>query len=470
MEPYELSLSDAAAAIAATELSPVELTDSVLGRIEAVEGDLNAFVTVTADLARASAAAAAEEIAHGGHRGPLHGIPIALKDLYDTAGVLTTSSSAVRATYVPERDSAVAERFAAAGAVLVGKTHTHEFAYGATTPTTRNPWDTTRVPGGSSGGSGAAVAAGECMVGMGSDTGGSIRIPASVCGVVGLKPTYGRVSRRGVASLSWSLDHVGPLTRTVRDAALTLNALAGYDRADPGSVDRPVPDFTALIGRDLTGMRVGVPTTYFTERLQDDVRASVAASVARLEALGATLVEVEVPMASQMAAVEWGLMLPEASAYHQEALRATPELFTAETRGLLDIGELVLATDYIKAQRVRGLVQAAWAEMFTSIDVLAAPTLTCTATLAGQDAVTWPDGSTESPTGTYVRFSQPANVTGLPSITVPTGVDAGGLPIGMQIVGRPFEEDVVIGVAAAYEADSGLGGQLAPLRRELATA
>jgi aspartyl-tRNA(Asn)/glutamyl-tRNA(Gln) amidotransferase subunit A len=183
-----------------------------------------------------------------------------------------------------------------------------------------------------------------------------------------------------------------------------------------------------------------------------------------------SLVEVEIPMASQLAAVEWGLMLPEASAYHQEALRATPELFTAETRGLLDIGELVLATDYLKAQRVRGLVQAAWAEMFSSIDVLAAPTLTCTATVAGEETVTWPDGSTESPTGTYVRFSQPANVTGLPSITVPTGVDSAGLPIGMQVMGRPFEEDVIISVAAAYEADSGLGGQLAPLRRELASA
>ncbi|WP_369070227.1 amidase [Kineococcus terrestris] len=470
MEPYELTLSDAAAAIAARELSPVELTDSVLARIDSVEADITAFVTVTEDRARAAAAAAEAEIAASGPRGPLHGIPVALKDLYDTAGVLTTSSSRVRADHVPNTDSAVAERFAAAGAVTVGKTHTHEFAYGATTPTTRNPWDTTRVPGGSSGGSGAAVAAGECMVGMGSDTGGSIRIPAAVCGVVGLKPTYGRVSRRGVASLSWSLDHVGPLTRTVRDAAITLNAIAGYDRADPGSADVPVPDFTALIGRDVTGLRVGVPTDYFTERLQPEVQASVAAAVARLGELGAELVEVEVPMASRIGAVEWGLMLPEATAYHQETLRSVPELYTEETRALLEVGEFVLATDYLKAQRLRTLVQAAWKELFSTIDVLAAPTLTCTATVAGEPEVVWPDGVREGTTTTYVRFSQPANVTGLPSITVPTGFDSAGLPIGMQVMGRPFEEDVVCGVAAAYEAVSGFAGQLAPLHREMAPA
>ncbi|WP_432571305.1 amidase [Kineococcus sp. SYSU DK005] len=468
MEPYELSLAAAAAQIAAGELSPVELTDSVLARIDTVEGDLSAFVTVTEESARAQAAAAADEIARGGYRGPLHGIPIALKDLYETAGVLTTSSSQVRAGYVPEADSAVAEKFGAAGSIMVGKTHTHEFAYGATTPTTRNPWDTTRIPGGSSGGSGAAVAAGECMVGMGSDTGGSIRIPAAICGVVGLKPTYGRVSRRGVASLSWSLDHVGPLTRTVQDAALTMNAIAGYDRADPASVDRPVPDFTSRIGQSIEGLRVGVPTTYFTERLQEPVRDSVAAAVARLAELGASLVEVEIPMAAQIGAVEWGLMLPEASAYHQEALRASPELFTEETRALLEVGEFVLATDYIKAQRLRTLVQAAWKEMFSSIDVLAAPTLPHTAAVAGEPEVIWPDGVREGTTATYVRYSQPANVTGLPSITVPTGLDPQGLPIGMQIMGRPFEEEVIIGAAAAYEATSGLGGQLAPLHRELA--
>lgn len=470
MEPYELTLSDAATAIATGELSPVELTDSVLARIDTVEDDLTAFVTVTEDVAREQAALAAQEISRGAYRGPLHGIPIALKDLYDTAGILTTSSSAVRATYVPDADCAVAEKFSAAGAVLVGKTHTHEFAYGATTPTTRNPWDTARIPGGSSGGSGAAVAAGECMVGMGSDTGGSIRIPAALCGVVGLKPTYGRVSRRGVASLSWSLDHVGPLTRTVRDAALTLNAIAGYDRADPGSVDVPVPDFTALLGRDLRGVRVGVPTDYFTDHLQDEIRDSVAGAVRTLADLGATLVEVQVPMASQIAAVEWGLMLPEASSYHQDALRSTPELFTPETRSLLEIGEFVLATDYLKAQRVRTLVQAAWRELFEDIDVLAAPTLTHTATPAGQGEVVWPDGLRESPTTTYVRFSQPANVTGLPSITVPTGLDSTGLPMGIQFMGRPFAEDVICGVAGAYEEVTGFAGRLAPLHRELSAA
>jgi aspartyl-tRNA(Asn)/glutamyl-tRNA(Gln) amidotransferase subunit A len=460
MEPYELTLTDAAEKIKAKELSPVELTASVLGRIDAVEDKITAFVTVTAELATSAAARAEEEIAAGNYRGPLHGIPVGMKDLYETAGVATTSSSKVRADYVPERDSAVAERLLAAGSVMVGKTHTHEFAFGAVTPTTRNPWDLDRIPGGSSGGSGAAVAAGECFVGMGSDTGGSIRIPASVCGTVGLKPTYGRVSRRGVASLSWSLDHVGPLTRTVADAALVMNAIAGYDRADPASVDAPVPDFTAM--RDVTGPTIGVPTNYYTERVDPQVDAAVGAAITLLAEQGARIREIEVPLPEYILPTEWGIMLPEASAYHQQMLRDSADLYTDEVRLFLEVGELVLATDYVKALRARTLIQQRWRDVFFDIDVLIAPTLPAPAVPVDDPRVAWPDGSTESATDAYVRFSAPANVTGLPSLSLPCGFTDAGLPIGMQIVGKPFAEPTLLAVGQAYESSTDWP-KLAPL-------
>ncbi|MCU1653126.1 MAG: Amidase, partial [Pseudonocardia sp.] len=419
MEPYELTLAGAAEKIKAKELSPVELTASVLARIDAVEDKITAFATLTPDLATKAAERAEAEIAAGNYRGPLHGIPVGIKDLYETAGVATTSSSKVRADYIPTQDSAVVEKLFAAGSVMVGKTHTHEFAFGAVTPTTRNPWDLDRMPGGSSGGSGAAVAAGECFLGMGSDTGGSIRIPASVCGTVGLKPTYGRVSRRGVASLSWSLDHVGPLTRTVADAALVMNAIAGYDRADPASVDVPVPDFTATL--DVAGLRIGVPTNYYTERLDPEVAAAVSAAIAVLVEQGARTREIEIPLPQYVLPTEWAIMLPEASAYHQEMLRDKADLYTEDVRLFLEVGELVLATDYIKALRARTLIQQRWRDMFADIDVLIAPTLTTPALPVDDPQVTWPDGSTESATDSYVRFSAPANVTGLPALSVPCG-------------------------------------------------
>ena len=451
MQPYELTLAEAAEKIKAKELSPVELTESALARIESVEPKITAFATVTVDLARKAAAQAEQEITVGEYRGPLHGIPMGIKDLYETAGVATTSSSKVRSDYVPTHDSAVVEKLSAAGMVMVGKTHTHEFAFGAVTPTTRNPWDVEYVPGGSSGGSGAAVAAGECMVGMGSDTGGSIRIPASVCGTVGLKPTYGRVSRRGVASLSWALDHVGPLTRTVRDTALVMDAIAGYDRADPASVDLPVPDFTAELDAGVAGLRIGVPTNYFTDRVDPEVAQAVSSAIALLEEQGARLREVTIPLAEYIAPTEWAIMLPEASAYHQGMLREKAALYGDDVRLFLETGELVLATDYIKALRARTLIQQAWRGMFESIDVLIAPTLATPAFRVDKPEITWPDGSKEAATDAYVRLSAPANVTGLPALSVPCGFTTGGLPIGMQILGRPFSEPTLLTVGEAYE-------------------
>jgi aspartyl-tRNA(Asn)/glutamyl-tRNA(Gln) amidotransferase subunit A len=289
------------------------------------------------------------------------------------------------------------------------------------------------------------------MVGMGSDTGGSIRIPASVCGTVGLKPTYGRVSRRGVASLSWSLDHVGPLTRTVRDTALVMDAIAGYDRADPASVDVPVPDFTAELDAGVSGLTIGVPTNYYTDRVDPEVAQAVSAATALLEAQGARLREVTIPLAEYIPPTEWAIMLPEASAYHQGMLREKADLYGDDVRLYLEAGELVLATDYIKALRARTLIQQAWREMFESIDVLIAPTLPTPAFHVDNPQITWPDGSTEAATDAYVRLSAPANVTGLPALSVPCGFTTGGMPIGMQILGRPFSEPTLLTVGQAYE-------------------
>ncbi len=463
MEPFELSLTAAAAEIGARRLSPVELVDSVLARIEATEPVLGAFACVTADAAREDARRAEQEIAAGRYLGPLHGIPLGVKDLYDTAGVPATSSSRVREGHVPDTDAVAVARLRAAGMVVVGKTHTHEFAYGAITPTTRNPWDPGRIPGGSSGGSGAAVAAGSCMVGLGSDTAGSIRIPAALCGTVGLKPTYGRVSRRGVASLSWSLDHVGPLTRDVVDCALVLDAVAGFDRLDPATVDVPVPDSTAGLDRGIAGLRVGVPVNYFGDHVSEDVAAAVRAAVGVLEEQGAQVREVTIPYADQVLAAEWGILLPEASAYHQEALRSRGDLYTDDVRLFLEVGELVLATDYIKALRVRTLMQQGWAAVFDDIDVLVTPGMPVAAPEVGATHVTWPDGTTEDVTTALVRLTSPGNLTGLPVLAVPVGSDGAGLPLGMQVTGRPFDEATVLRVGAAYQAASTTVGRIAPV-------
>ncbi len=463
VEPYALTLAEAAAAIADRSLSPVDLVESVLCRIEAVEPRITAFATVTADLARRQAAAAETELAAGHSRGPLHGIPVGIKDIYETAGIPTTASSAVREGFVPDADSAVVERLSAAGAVMVGKTHTHEFAFGTVTPTTRNPWDTRRIPGGSSGGSGAAVAAGECMVGMGSDTGGSIRIPAALCGTVGLKPTYGRVSRRGVFSLSWSLDHVGPLTRTVRDTALVMNAIAGYDRSDPASVEVPVPDFTAGLDDGVAGLRIGVPTTFYNEHVTDEVLAAVATAVGVLESAGAVVRDVEVPMPGSYAAVANALVYPEAAAYHQQLRRERGHLYGEDLLLRLEIGELVPATDYIAALRARTLIQRAWAELFADLDVLVAPTVPMGAPLVGEREWARADGSTESVHPSMTRLSSPANLTGLPALAVPCGRDGNGMPVSFQVIGRPFDEPTVLRVGHTYDELRGGPGPLPQL-------
>ncbi|MET7897994.1 amidase [Streptomyces mirabilis] len=446
MQPYELSLAAAADAIRARKLSPVELVDSVLDRVEKVEPHLEAYVTVTAERARQAARKAERDVAAGRPHGSLHGIPMGLKDLIDVVGAATTASSRVRTDHRAQADSTVA-----AGAVLVGKTHTHEFAYGLTTPQTSNAWDRDRVAGGSSGGSAVAVAAGAATFALGTDTGGSIRVPSALNGVVGLKPTYGLVPRHGVTSLSWSLDHVGPITRTVEDAALVLNALVGHDPRDPASLATSVTDYRPGAGTDLTGLRVGVPRNYYFDHVDPEVEAAVRRAIGHLEGLGARLVEVEIPMTRYIQATQWGLMVPEATAYHERTLRTVPELYQADVRILLEAGELMPAGDYLRAQRSRTLMRQAWAHLLKEADVIAAPTVPATAVKADQDTLTWPDGTVEGVSDAYVRLSAPANITGVPSLSVPAGHDTNGLPIGMQLLGRPLGEPVLLRVGHAYE-------------------
>lgn len=447
-EPHLLTIREAADAIHAGELTSADLTESVLQRIEETEPALNAYITITSDLAREQAAVADAELATRRDRGPLHGIPFALKDLYDTAGIPTTGGSGFLRNRVPEEDAFVTTKLKEAGVVLTGKLNLHEFALGTTSTNphygpVHNPWDLSRVPGGSSGGSAAAIAVGSCLGTLGSDTGGSIRIPASLCGVVGLMPTYGRVSRRGVLPLSWTLDHVGPLAKTVEDSALVLNAIAGFDPQDPGSADEPVDDYTASIGRDLTGIRVGVPRDFFWEGCDDEVVAACEIALDLLQELGATVSTVESPWSAAYGRTS--ILLAEAAAYHADSLRERPEDYGETVRSALLAGQALSAVQYLNDQRARrGWISQA-VELLRTVDVLVSPTTATTA----------PSIEAGDPAARLARLTSPYDVLGIPAISVPCGFDADRLPIGLMIGGRHFDEATVCRVAHAYEQATG---------------
>jgi aspartyl-tRNA(Asn)/glutamyl-tRNA(Gln) amidotransferase subunit A len=449
--PNALSIGEAAEQLRTRQLSPVELVRAVLDRVDAVEDRVRAYVTVLHEPALAEARAAEQAILAGAYRGPLHGIPIAVKDLYDTAGVRTTSSSRVRADHVPSRDAAAVERLRAAGAVIVGKTVTHEFAYGVVSRPTRNPWNLDHIPGGSSGGSGAALAADACLGALGTDTGGSIRIPSSATGVAGLKPTYGRVSKYGVTPLSWSLDHAGPMARAVADLALLLGLLAGRDPRDPTSAREPVGDYTAGLRAGVRGLRLGLPTNYFFADCDPEVEAAVRAAARVLGEQGADVREVTIPDLDPAPAAEFGIVIPEASAIHQQLLRRQAADYGEDVRVFLEAGELYLATHYLKAQRVRALVTAGLRRAFRGLDALLTPTLPQPAARHDQTGFRGPSGAEEPVINAYVRTCCPFNLSGQPALSVRCGFTRAGLPIGLQIVGRPFDEATVLRVGAAYE-------------------
>nr|O69768.1 RecName: Full=Amidase [Pseudomonas putida]AAC18422.1 amidase [Pseudomonas putida] len=444
-----LTLAQVAQKLKAREVSAVEVLDACLTQVRSTEKQISAYVCVLEDQARAAAHATDADI-RGRWKGPLHGVPVAVKDLYDIAGVPTTASSPAHELDA-QQDPARVRRLQDAGAVILGKTHTHEFAYGRITPKSRNPRDPGRTPGGSSGGSAATVAACCVYLATGTDTGGSVRIPSSMCNTVGLKqPTVGRVHGAGVSSLSWSLDHPGPITRTVEDTALMLQVMAGFDPADPRSLDEPVPSYAEGLGQGVKGLRWGVPKNYFFDRVDPEVESAVRAAIDQLKELGAELVEVEVPMAEQIIPVKFGIMLPEASAYHRTMLRESPELYTADVRILLELGDLVTATDYLQAQRVRTLMQRAVAEMYQRIDVLIAPTLPIPAARSGEEVHTWPDGTVEALVMAYTRFTSFGNVTGLPTLNLPCGFSKDGLRSACRS-GRPLDEKTLLRAGLAYE-------------------
>jgi aspartyl-tRNA(Asn)/glutamyl-tRNA(Gln) amidotransferase subunit A len=450
-----LTIAESSRLIAARNLSPVELVAAHLERIDETDSDLNSFITLLAEEAVAAAAAAEAEIQNGNYRGPLHGIPIGLKDLYYTRGVRTTVGSKIMGDFVPDYDAAVVERFAEAGAVLMGKLQMHEFALGATSENphygpARNPRDTERVTGGSSGGSGSAVASGQCMGALGSDTGGSVRIPASLCGIVGLKPTFGLVSRYGVFPLSWSLDTVGPMTRTVEDTALIMNVIAGPDLRDPSSSGRDAEDYTAELGEGVDGTRIGIPREHFFDVLDDEVSEAVMRAAGVMEGLGASVEEVSVPMLDHVSAISGAILITEAAEVHLDNLRERADLFDPEVRARLELGALSPAVQYIKAQRARSAFSRQMLRTMARVDILLTPTCPIVAPRIGEQMVAVGD-RIDSRNAVLSRLTRPFNLSGNPTVSLPCGSDSRGMPIGLQLTGRLFDETGLLRVANAYE-------------------
>jgi aspartyl-tRNA(Asn)/glutamyl-tRNA(Gln) amidotransferase subunit A len=436
-----LTLMQASNLLGARKVSSVELTEACLSRIDRLQPRINAFITITREQALAAARDADMEIQRGRRRGPLHGVPVAVKDNIDTAGILTTAGSGVFKDRVPSEDADVMVRLKKAGAVLLGKLNLHEFALGGTSAVTyygpvHNPWALDRVAGGSSGGSAAAIAADMCFGALGTDTGGSIRIPASLCGIVGFKPTYGRVSNRGVIPMAWTLDHVGPMCRTVEDTAVLLNAIAGYDPLDPTSANVPVADYARAIATPVARLRVGVARRPFFDSLDPEVAKAVDEAIAVLRKLTARVVDVEVPAAGNIADV-WN---PEIYAYHQPWITKTPGLYQPATRTLIQGAANTTATTYAAARRHVDAVRREIDTVFTTVDVLITPT---------QRGVAQPIAAPQLPGGLVNTAA--FDIYGLPTMTVPCGFSSAGLPIGLQLSGSHFAEATVLAVAHAYE-------------------
>jgi aspartyl-tRNA(Asn)/glutamyl-tRNA(Gln) amidotransferase subunit A len=484
LELYKLTAHELHARLTAKEVSAAEITAAVFGRIDAVEGKVGAYITQTRDLAMAQAKAADDKLARGGAIAPLAGIPGALKDNMCVKGVKTTCASQILANFVPPYDAAVAEKLAAANAVVVGKTNLDEFAMGSSCENssffaTRNPWDTAAVPGGSSGGSAAAVAAAEAVWALGSDTGGSIRQPAAYCGVVGLKPTYGRVSRYGLVAYASSLDQIGPITRDVTDCALVLGVIAGHDGRDSTSIDAPVPDYTKALVPELKGIKIGLPREYFVAGMDPAVEKAVYAAIDQLKALGAEYREVHMPHTEYALATYYLIATAEASSnlarfdgvgfgHRGEGndiiamyKRSRTEGFGEEVRRRIMLGTYALSSGYydayyLKALKVRTLIKQDFDKAFGDVDVLIAPIAPTTAFKVGEKV--------DDPLAMYLQdvCTVPINLAGLPAISLPCGF-AGGLPVGLQIIGRPLGEETILRAAYAFEQANDYHRRLAPL-------
>ena len=446
----DLMISEAGDLLARKEISPVELTQAHLERIEKLDPLLNCFITRTPEAALQRARRAEDELLRGERKVPLHGIPFGLKDLYETRGVRTTCGSLFWADYIPEADASVVEKIYQAGAVNLGKLNMHEIALGLTNVNPhygacRNPWDLDRVPGGSSGGSAAALAAGLCLASLGSDTGGSIRVPAALCGVVGLKPTYGRVSLRGVFPLSWNLDHAGPMARSVRDVAILLQVIAGYDPADPVSVNAPVDDYQEGLEKGVAGWNIALADDQYVEaNTAPEVLEAVHQAARVFEDQGARVSRITLPGFLEAAKANGLMVVSDAAAVHRERLAQQPEKFGADIRQRLETGKAYSSTEYILARQAQVELRRAFERIFNDYDILLTPATPMPAPpIQGQDAL--------EQARLLTRFTAPFNLTGLPAISVPCGFTHQGLPIGLQIVAAPWAEAAILQAAHAFE-------------------
>ena len=468
------TIKDAAALIEKREASPVELTELFLERISAEDGKINSYITVWEKAAVEAARKAEKQISEGNYLGPLHGVPIALKDIFVTKNSRTTCGSKMLRDFVAPYNSTVAEKLLASGSVILGKNNMDEFAMGSSNETSyfgpvKNPWDTDRVPGGSSGGSAAATAANLCVASVGTDTGGSIRQPSSLCGVVGMKPTYGRVSRFGMIAFASSLDQAGPIAKTVEDAAIILSSIAGYDPLDSTSVNLPTVDYANALSADIKGLRVGIPKEYFVSGMDPEVEKSVREAITKLETLGAEIVEISLPHSRYAVSTYYIIAPSEASSNlarydgvrytyrceNTETLRdlffrSRSEGFGDEVKRRIMLGTYALSTGYydayyLKAQKARTLIIRDFEDAWEEVDVIASATSPETAFGIGE--------KTDDPLKMYLSdvLTIPCNIAGLPGISVPCGFSSEKLPIGLQIMGKPFDEQTVLNAAYAYE-------------------
>jgi aspartyl-tRNA(Asn)/glutamyl-tRNA(Gln) amidotransferase subunit A len=445
----ELSIRDALELLAARKLSPLELTQAHLERITQLDPKLNTFITVTSESALQQARESEAAIMRGEARGALSGIPMAVKDLYETSGIRTTAGSKFLSDYIPQQDCEAVHRLKNAGAILLGKLNLHEWAFGAINNNPHygacmNPWDTARSPGGSSGGSGSALAAGLCMGSLGTDTGGSIRIPAALCGVVGIKPTYGRVSVRGVIPLSWSLDHAGPMARTVEDVALLLQALAGYDPDEPLSVNQSVDDYLSDLKGGVSGWRVAIARRGFDDA-NPEILEAVAGATKVFEQLGAQIEAVDLSYCRETRPASFMVMTNDADAYHYERLQSRPQDFGEDVLKRLEGGLTATGVDYARARLAMSQVRYLLNRLFDDFDLLLAPTVPMAAPRLDDSA------ETERARANLSVYTLPFNAAGVPALSLPCGFTKDNLPIGLQIVGRAWNEAGVLRAAYAYE-------------------
>ena len=453
-----MTISELVPKIHSKEVSPVELTEAALAAADKLQPTLNSFITILHDRAMEQARESETAITRGNYRGPLHGIPIGLKDNLATAGITTTLGSKVLAGHVPEEDAEVVKRCRDAGAIIIGKENLEEFAAGATSNNphygaVHNPWELDHIPGGSSGGGGANVAAGVTFASLGTDLGGSVRLPGTFCGVVGLKQSFGRVSQRGLLVTSFNGDHIGPMTRSVADSALVLQVLAGNDPLDPSTVPVPVPDYTAYLGRSLNGLKMGVPSNHYFDMLDGEVEEAVRKSIAALEELGAELREVSLPSMQYIGALRISAMA-DSVVTHEPFIKSHREDYGPDTLYRTIPGQFVLGRDYSKSLKVQRLIQEEYAQVMQQVDFLITPTAPVPAPRidAKYIKMNGTDHRVRGPgSGLISRNTSPFNATGLPAITVPCGVTRTGLPIGVQFIARPFEEGLLFQVADCYE-------------------